>query len=158
MRKIILTILFTSFIFIAFAQNKLDRNTIIGKWSAFGMLYDGVYYNLDTDSFYISPEKYDELLSQNEDTIGAKKLLRSKMLSILPFNLNFKKNISCTFENKDIFERATYGVDEFKKIITIFNANNGRFINLEAYIKDNNLYVSNGNANSLGFIILKKVK
>lgn len=31
-------------------------------------------------------------------------------------------------------------------------------MNLEAYMKDNNLYVSNGNTNSLAFIILKKVK
>lgn len=158
MRKIILTILFTSFIFIAFAQNKLDKNTIIGKWTAVGFSSNGVIYNLETDSLYISPEKYDELISDDEDTTGLKKYCRKQMLSILPFNFNFKKNGNCSFENKDIFERATYAIDELKKIITIFNATTGKFINLDAFMEDNNLYVSFGKSVADGFVILKKVK
>lgn len=158
MKKLGLTFLFFSIFLLAYGQDKLDRNTIIGKWVAVGMLYHEVYYYLDTDSFYIPPEKYNLLLSQNEDTIGAKKYLRNQMLSILPFNFSFKKNGNCTFENKNIFERATYAVDDFKKIITLFNATSGKFINLDAFMKDNNLYVSYGNYDSKGFIILKKVK
>ncbi|HNL82440.1 MAG TPA: hypothetical protein PKG56_03550 [Chitinophagaceae bacterium] len=161
MKKLGLTFLFFSIFLLAYGQDKLDRNTIIGKWVAFGMLYNEVYYNLDTDSFYISPEKYDLLLSQNEDTIGAKKYLRNLMLSILPFNFNFKKNGNCTFENKNIFERTTYAFDELKKIITIFNATTGKFINLEAYMKDNDLYINmnKDDSNSIkGSIIFKKIK
>jgi len=158
MKKLGLTFLFFSIFFLAFTQDNLDRNTIVGKWTAVGFSANGIMYNIETDSLYIMPETYDEFTSNDEDTAGLKKYFRREMRSILPFNFNFKKNGNCTFENKDIFERATYAVDEDKKIITIFNATSGKFINLEAYMKDNNLYVSNGNTKSLGFIILKKVK